>query len=67
MPNGFNGHQERVATGTIRRETMYLFGGAAMVLFGAGLILSNPTVRRYLGRSASATCYRRLCRTLNDT
>jgi len=31
------------------KNTMYLLGGAALVLFGAGLILSNPTVRRYLG------------------
>jgi hypothetical protein len=31
------------------KNTMFLLGGAAMVLFGAGLILSNPTVRRYLG------------------
>jgi len=31
------------------KETMYLLGGAAMVLFGAGLILSSPMVRRYLG------------------
>jgi hypothetical protein len=31
------------------KETLYLLGGAAMILFGAGLILSNPTVRRYLG------------------
>lgn len=30
------------------RETIYLLGGAAMVIFGAGLILSTPTVRRYL-------------------
>ena len=31
------------------RDTLYLLGGAAMVVFGAGLILSTPTVRRYLG------------------
>jgi hypothetical protein len=31
------------------RETMFLLGGAAMVLFGAGLILSTSAVRRYLG------------------
>jgi hypothetical protein len=33
------------------RDTMYLLGGAAMILFGAGLILSTPAVRRYLGGS----------------
>jgi len=31
------------------RDTMFLLGGAAMVLFGAGLILSTPMVRRALG------------------
>ena len=32
------------------RETLYMLGGAALVLFGTGLILSNPLVRRYLGQ-----------------
>jgi hypothetical protein len=32
------------------RTTLYMFGGAALVLFGAGLILSNATIRRYLGQ-----------------
>ena len=31
------------------RDTLFFLGGAAMILFGAGLILSNPAVRRYLG------------------
>jgi len=31
------------------RDTLFLLGGAAMVVFGAGLILSTPMVRRYLG------------------
>jgi hypothetical protein len=31
-------------------DTLFLLSGAALVLFGAGLILSNQTVRRYLGR-----------------
>jgi hypothetical protein len=31
------------------RDTLYLLGGAALVVFGAGLILSTPVVRRYLG------------------
>lgn len=30
------------------KETLYLLGGAALVLFGTGLILSNPVVRGYL-------------------
>jgi hypothetical protein len=32
------------------KETLYMLGGAALVLFGAGLILSNPLIRRYLGQ-----------------
>ena len=32
------------------KETLYMLGGVAMIVFGAGLILSNPTVRRYLGQ-----------------
>jgi hypothetical protein len=31
------------------RDTLFLLGGAAMVVFGAGLILSTPAIRRYLG------------------
>jgi hypothetical protein len=31
------------------RDTLFLLGGAAMVVFGAGLILSTPVVRRFLG------------------
>jgi hypothetical protein len=31
------------------RDTLYLLGGAALVVFGAGLILSTPVIRRYLG------------------
>ena len=30
-------------------DTLYLLGGVALVVFGAGLILSNSTARRYLG------------------
>jgi hypothetical protein len=31
------------------RDTLFLLGGAAFVLFGAGLLLSTDTVRKYLG------------------
>jgi hypothetical protein len=31
------------------RDTLYLLSGAALVVFGAGLILSTPVIRRYLG------------------
>lgn len=32
------------------KETLYMLGGVALVVFGTGLILSNPVVRRYLGQ-----------------
>ena len=32
------------------KDTLFMLGGAALILFGTGLILSNPLVRRYLGR-----------------
>jgi hypothetical protein len=35
-------------------DTMMLFGGLACMLFGAGLVLSNPSIRRYLGQVSPA-------------
>jgi hypothetical protein len=32
------------------KETLRMVGGMALVLLGAGLMLSTPTVRRYLGQ-----------------
>lgn len=32
------------------KDTLYMLGGVALVIFGAGLVLTNPTVRRYLGQ-----------------
>jgi hypothetical protein len=31
-------------------STLYLMGGVALVVFGAGLIIANPVVRRYMAR-----------------
>jgi hypothetical protein len=31
------------------RNTIYLFGGLALMVLGAGLIVANPTVRKALG------------------
>jgi hypothetical protein len=31
------------------RDTLFLLSGAALVIFGAGLILSTPVVRKALG------------------
>ena len=32
------------------KDTLYMLGGVALIVFGAGLILSNPFVRRYLSQ-----------------
>lgn len=34
----------------VDKETVYMLGGVALMIFGAGLVLSNPSVRRYLGQ-----------------
>jgi hypothetical protein len=31
------------------RDTLFLLGGAALIVFGAGLILSTPMIRKALG------------------
>ena len=31
------------------KDTLMLVGGAALIVFGAGLMLSTPVMRRYLG------------------
>lgn len=31
------------------RDTLFLLGGAALVVFGAGLILSTPMIRKAIG------------------
>jgi hypothetical protein len=32
------------------RDTLFMLSGVAFIVFGAGLILSNPLVRKYLGQ-----------------
>jgi hypothetical protein len=32
------------------KSTLFLLGGVAMVVLGAGMILSNPSVRRYMSQ-----------------
>jgi hypothetical protein len=32
------------------KETLYMLGGVALIVFGAGLVLSNPFVKRYLSQ-----------------
>jgi hypothetical protein len=40
--NGTNGRTDL--------DSLFLVGGVALMVFGAGLIVSNPVVRRYLGQ-----------------
>jgi hypothetical protein len=32
------------------KDTLYMLGGVALIVFGAGLVLSNPFVKRYLSQ-----------------
>ena len=42
---------ELIANGAgSEKDTLYMLGGVAMIVFGAGLILSNPVIRRYLSQ-----------------
>jgi hypothetical protein len=31
------------------RDTLFLLGGLSLILFGAGLVLTNPAVKKLLG------------------
>jgi len=39
-----NGHEE-----SNDRDTLLMFGGVALMMMGAGLVLTSPIIRRYLG------------------
>jgi hypothetical protein len=43
--------EETNGNGGTDKETLYMLGGVALIIFGAGLVLSNPTIRRYLGQA----------------
>lgn len=36
--------------GVSERDTLFMLGGVALVVFGAGLIVTNPIARKYLGQ-----------------
>jgi hypothetical protein len=44
MAEHSNNHSE------LDRDTLFMLSGVAFLVFGAGLILSNPMVRKYLGQ-----------------
>ena len=48
------------------RDTLFLLGGAALIVFGAGLILSTPMIRRSWAASVSATWCRPPSRISSD-
>jgi LPXTG-motif cell wall-anchored protein len=33
------------------RDTLFLLGGLSLILFGTGLVLTNPAVRKLLGQN----------------
>lgn len=37
-------------SGSVDMDTLYFLGGIALCVFGAGLVLSNPTVRKYMSK-----------------
>ncbi len=45
----------RSGEGKESNDTMLLFGGAACLLFGAGLILTSALTRRFLGDANAGT------------
>jgi len=42
-------HAPAAHVDTSDRDTMMLFGGMALMIFGAGLVLSNRNIRRLIG------------------
>jgi len=43
------GEPERTEIDRETRDTLFLLGGLSLILFGAGLVLTNPAVRKLLG------------------
>ncbi|MGB2604061.1 MAG: hypothetical protein WBC78_10720 [Candidatus Sulfotelmatobacter sp.] len=41
---------EKNGNGISDKDTLFMLSGVALIVFGMGLILSNPIVRRYLGQ-----------------
>jgi hypothetical protein len=42
MENGSGGFNDK--------DTLFMLSGVALIVFGAGLILTNPIARRYMGQ-----------------
>ncbi len=44
-------YPERHQEANESRDTLLMLTGVSLIVFGAGLILSNPIVRRYMGQA----------------
>ena len=44
-------HTQHDQNGAESRDTLMMLSGVALVIFGAGLILSNPMVRRLMAQT----------------
>ena len=44
-------HHTNGSSSMTDRDTLFMLSGVALIVFGAGLILSNPLIRRYLGQA----------------
>jgi len=45
---------ERIDDSSDNKETLYLVGGVALIALGAGLVMTNPTVRKTITNGLSA-------------
>jgi hypothetical protein len=42
--------QHEDQNGSVNKDTLYMLGGVALVVVGAGLILTSPIAKRYLSQ-----------------
>lgn len=47
-------HSSEIETNETR-DTLFLLGGLSLILFGAGLVLTNPAVRKLMGETKVAS------------
>ena len=45
-------HRDHAALDRDSRDTLFLLAGFSMMVFGAGLVMTNPAIRRYLGQAS---------------
>jgi len=44
-------HTEHHSEDTEARDTLLMMAGVSLMIFGAGLILANPIVRKFMGQA----------------